>query len=270
MTPRFLLLAVALCAAQAVWPATVSGTDVTSGVPATTASGIGHQRSELEFGISHEGLSNGFPDWRSIYLEGVHYFGKRHVVYGTLRETRRSGRTDSEVQGGLYYPLGETWTSVLEASYSPTHNVLPNFSLFGQLQKYLGYGWDMQAGYRHNEYTSFSTNVTSITAERYWSSFRGAYSLYLGRLNGKTAPSHVAQLDYYFGERNSIGAVIGFGREIADQLPSDVLITDVRSYVLRGRHWITPEWAISFEALHHEQGSLYTRQGVRLGLRHAF
>ena len=83
-------------------------------------------------------------------------------------------------------------------------------------------------------------------------------------------PNHVAQLDYYYRDRNSIGVMIADGREIADLGPSGALITDVRSYVLRGRHWLTPDWAISFEALYHEQGSLYTRKAARIGLRRAF
>jgi hypothetical protein len=49
-----------------------------------------------------------------------------------------------------------------------------------------------------------------------------------------------------------------------------VLTTTVRAYVLRGRHWLTPEWALTYEVLSQEQGTLYTRQGMRFGIRRAF
>lgn len=251
--------------------ATESGKDAKPAGPAPQGGAAGRRRTEFELGASGESLSNGFAGWRSIYLEGFHQFGERRVVYGTLRETRRFGLTDSEVQGGFGYPLGETWTLQSEASLSPTHNVLPNYSVLGQLQKILPHGWNLQAGIRHSEYSRFNTDVAIITAERYWNRFRGAYSLYLARLDGgSTVPNHVVQFDYYYGERNSIGIVVANGREIADLGPGGALITDVRSYVLRGRHWIGSDWAISFEALHHEQGGLYARQGARVGLRRAF
>jgi YaiO family outer membrane protein len=250
---------------------TGSSKDAKHTVPASRTRAAGQQRSELELGISSETLSNGLAAWRSIYLEGLHQFGERQVMYGTLRETRRFGLTDSEAQGGFTYPVGKTWTFLLEASLSPTHNVLPNFSLMGQLRKELDHGWNLQAGIRHSEYSRFNTDVAIITAERYWNSFRGAYSSYLARLDGgSTVPNHVVQFDYYYGDRNSIGILVANGREIADLGPGGPLITDVRSYVLRGRHWIGSDWAISYEALHYEQGGLYARQGARVGLRRAF
>ncbi len=267
MMLRLLLLATGLAAGQPVFSASVAGSDT---IPPGVSAGDSRQRSELELGVSHESLSKGLPSWRSIYLEGLHQFGERQVLYGVLRETRRFGLADTEARVGYYHPLGRTWTALVEASTSPTHEVLPHFSVLGQLQKDLAYGWNVQVGLRHNEYTALSTDVANVTAERYWGSFRGAYSLYLGRLDGETAASHVVQFDHYYGDRNSIGVLIAEGREVADRGPTGVLITDVRSFALRGRHWITPRWAISYEAVHHKQGDLYRRQGVRVGLRRAF
>jgi hypothetical protein len=49
-----------------------------------------------------------------------------------------------------------------------------------------------------------------------------------------------------------------------------VLTSDVTSWAIYGRHWFTRDLAVSFEALQHRQGDLYTRQGARLGLRYRF
>ena len=259
--------------ATARFPASRWG-DVDSGAsasPATFPAAVAMKRSELELGFSSEGLNNGYAGWRSAYLEGRHSFGERKSIYGTLRETERFGLYDNEAQGGFYYPLNDTWTSLVEASVSPTHNVLPKFSVFGELQKHLGYGWNLHAGIRHNEYSTLNTNIGIFTAERYWGNFRGAYSLYLGRPEGgSSASSHVLALDYYYGARNSVGISVADGREVAGLGPLGILTTEVRAYVLRGRHWFTPDWALSFEALYQEQGTLYNRQGIRLGLRRVF
>ncbi len=250
---------------------TASGGGVATTSRAASAVAAQPRRSELELGLTGDNLTNGFAGWRSIYLEGLHRYGERNVIYGTLRETQRFGLYDSEAQGGFYYPLADTWTSLVEASVSPSRNVLPKFSVLGQLQKKLDYGWNLQAGIRHSEYTTLNANIGIFTVERYWSNFRGAYSLYLGRPEGgSSSSSHVLALDYYYGERNFIGVSVNDGREVAGLGPLGVITSEVRGFVLRGRHWITPDWAVSFEALHQEQGSLYIRQGVRVGLRRAF
>src|SRR4029078_4561270 len=93
------------------------------------ANATGMPRTEVEFGGTRESLTNGLPDWSSVYLEGVHTFKPRHALYGGLRDPRRFGQDDNEAYGGLYYPLSETWTGAVEGSASPTYNVLAKYSV---------------------------------------------------------------------------------------------------------------------------------------------
>src|SRR5262245_18987065 len=74
------------------------------------------QPVEVEFGASHETLTNNNKDWSSVYLEAAHTFRPRNTLYGGIRQVRRFGLDDSEIYGGLYYPLAETWTGVVEAT----------------------------------------------------------------------------------------------------------------------------------------------------------
>lgn len=158
--------------------------------------------NEVEMGFSHDALNNGYANWDGFYLDGSHRFGERHSVYGELRETRRFNLNDREISGGYYHPLGETWTALLEASMSPDHHVLPQDSVFGQVQKSLDGGWDIQGGMRHNQYNNTSTDMVVLTGERYWGDFRAAYKLYLSKLPGAgTAPDHNGQLSYYHRDR---------------------------------------------------------------------
>jgi|LNFM01.1.fsa_nt_gb YaiO family outer membrane protein len=236
------------------------------------ATGLKTPRNELEAGYSRETLSNNLPDWTSTYLLASHRFGERHVLYGGLRETRRFGLDDSELHAGLYYPLGGTWTAQFEGSLSPTHEVLPRHSVYGQLQKSLPGGWGIGLGVRHNEYTLSGSNVVSVLAERYWGNFRGAYTLYSGRPEGASSgASHRLQLSYYYADRSSVGVSYTDGREVENVgPPRGVLASDVRNWTLSGQHWLTPAWALTYDLVNHEQGSLYRRQGLRLGIRHSF
>ncbi|MBX3651967.1 MAG: YaiO family outer membrane beta-barrel protein [Burkholderiales bacterium] len=236
------------------------------------ATGLKTPRNDLEIGYSRETLSNNLPDWTSSYLLASHRFGKRHVLYGGLRETRRFGLADSEVHAGLYYPLAASWTVQVEGSVSPTHEVLPRHSVYGQLQKSLPGGWGVGFGVRHNEYTLSGSNVVSVLAERYWGNFRGAYTLYSGRPEGASSgSSHRLQLSYYYADRSSVGVSYTDGREVENVgPPRGVLASDVRNWTLSGQHWLTPAWALTYDLVNHEQGNLYRRQGLRLGIRHSF
>lgn len=227
---------------------------------------------EAEVGFSHYALSNGYANWDSAYVDAAHRFGARHSLYGELQQARRFGLTDREVSGGYYQPLGDNWTALVEASASAEHNFLAQRSLFGQLQAALGGGWDVQAGFRHSAYTQTTTDLTVLTGERYWGSWRAAYHLYLARLQGSgSAPSHVGQLAYYYSGNSSVTLSVARGRQAESLGPGlGVLLLDVRNVSLSGRHWLSPAWAVSFEALTESQGNLYTRKGIRLGLRHAF
>ncbi len=230
------------------------------------------QATEVEMGFSHDALDKGYTNWSSTYLDGAHRFGERHTIYGELRETRRFDQQDRELSGGYYYPFNAAWTGLLEASVSPEHKVLPKHSLFGQLQKSFDNGWNAQAGLRHTQYNTAATDLMVLTGERYWGDYRAAYKFYLGKPQGAgAAASHLGQLSYYYGERDSFTLSLSQGNQVENLGAGvGVLTTEVTSISLSGRHWLNPDWGVSYEAIAEHQGRLYTRKGVRLGLRRAF
>jgi YaiO family outer membrane protein len=228
--------------------------------------------NEVEIGFTRESLTKGLPSWSSLYVEGLHRYGERHTLYGALRRTSRFDLEDTEATVGLYYPLDAAWTLNVEGSASPDHNVLPRYTAYGQLHRNLGSGWGAAAGYRHTEYTASGVGIASVLLERYWAGWRAAYSLYSGRPEGaSSAPSHRFQLEAHYGDRDRVGLSYTTGRESENVGPPRGLITsDVRELMLYGQHWLTRDWAVTYELLTHEQGDLYRRRGGRLGLRRAF
>lgn len=227
---------------------------------------------EMEGGFTTETLTNGKPDWKSTYLEAAHDFAKRQTLYGGVRETERFDFRDTELAAGYYHPLTEHFTAQVEASHSPSHNVLPENAVFAAAAWELSKGWVASGGARYNEYTDNDSRVLNAGIERYFGAYRAFYAVYNGKPQG--APSASAQrlgLDYYYGEKSRVGAGVTWGREVENVGPPTGIITsDVRAISVFGRHWLTRAWAVSWEALRHQQGDLYTRTGVRLGLRHLF
>lgn len=227
--------------------------------------------AEVEAGLTYEELTGDNADWKSGYVEASHSFAPRQALNGTLRETERFGLRDVEIAAGYHHPLSASWAGLLELTHSPEHNVLPKASIFGQLLWQAGAGWVASGGLRHAEYTDTGIDVLIGSVERYWGSFRAGYTVYNGRPEGAdSATAHRLSLDhYYYGERSSIGVSVTGGREVENVgPPAGVVTSAVRSLAIVGRHWFGPGWAISYEALYHEQGDLYRRRGIRLGLRH--
>lgn len=227
--------------------------------------------SELEAGFSRSNLDNGFADWRSVYIDGKTSLSGGQVLYGSLREVNRFSFDDQEVLAGYYFPLSERWTGLLEANVSPSHAVLPKWSALGEIIHKFNDGWVGHLGLRQTEYNSSSSTREILTVERYWDSYRAAYTFSTSQVSGGGRPSgSLFSFSYYYGDTSNIGLGYGRGEEV-ESIGQDTLLTsDVRSLTLVGRHWFNPAWALSYEVGIHEQGLSYTREGLRLGLRHRF
>src|SRR3954471_6419898 len=134
-------------------------------IPPASAADAG---AEIEAGTTYEQLTNDKPDWKSLYLDASKTFAPRQTLYGTVRETERFDLRDFELAAGYAHPLGEKWTAVIEASYSPDHNVLAEASGFGQVYWEAGGGWVLNGGGRFSSYTDKDARVLTAGVERYF------------------------------------------------------------------------------------------------------
>ena len=225
---------------------------------------------EAEIGTSLEQLTQGRGDWRSTYLDLEARNAARRAFYGRLRTTERFGQADAEAAAGTYLPFGR-WGVQLEATASPTHHVLAKHSLLVQVERRFEGGWGAHAGVRRSEFEHTGTDIVVATVDRYFSAYRLAYSLYLGRPDGAGFnAAHRLQGSYYYGDRSFVGVAAYAGREAENVPPSGVLVSEVRGASLGGRHEFAPAWSFAWEVTIHRQGDLYTRRGFGIGLRHAF
>ena len=202
-----------------------------------------YPRTEIEVGYGHETLTNNGLDWRVTHLDLSRQIADRHTIYGGLRDVRRFGLADTEATAGFYTPLGAAWTAVVEASVSRSSQFLPKYTLFAQLHKAHASGWGTSVGLRHSEYERSAVDILSATAERYWGNWRGDF----------------------------IGVNYTTGREVENVgPPTGVRSSDVNGWSITGRHWFSRAWALTYDLVSHEQGTLYRRQGLRVGVRHSF
>jgi YaiO family outer membrane protein len=223
----------------------------------------------LEFGVDYEALSNNHSDWQTYFFRFNRKFSSGQLLYGEAAVVHRFDLTDPSLMIGWYQPLNRSrsWTTNLEVSGSPTHDVLAAFSLYGRIERNFGKGWLGHAGLRHSRYSDNNVNTGVFGVEKYFKAYRGAYTLYVAHLNGSgTSTSHAFQGNYYYGERNSTGMGVAFGQEIESVGNGRFIRTDVREVSLIGRHWFNQKWGLSYVALWHRQGNAYTRSGAQVGV----
>jgi hypothetical protein len=167
----------------------------------------------------------------------------------------------------------------------------------GQLGTQFGNGWGMQAGIRHSDLgvaapeankrslglgltslpvpasgPSLGADLGTLTLERFWDRYRGAYTVSSGRAEGgASATSHRLQLNYFYAARSSVGLSYTVGRSFESGQPLTALTPIESTNVgVVGEHWITPSWAINYNALIEDRGVEGLKPEIRLGLRLRF
>ncbi|MBF0291920.1 MAG: YaiO family outer membrane beta-barrel protein [Nitrospinae bacterium] len=226
--------------------------------------------AEMETGYSHERLTNGFVDWKSVYLEGARYFSGQSAVYMSAQSAERFSLRDSEALAGFYYPAFEAVTFNAEATGSPTYNFLPRWSTLLKAQWEVADGKLIHLGGRHTEYAQSSVDLYLATAEAYFGNYRASYTFYQSHPQGAgVESSHLLEVNLFYGNNaeNSIGLSVSGGREAESLGGGRVAVSDVQSITLTGRHWLDESFGITYALIHHKQGELYVNDGIRIGIR---
>ena len=234
-----------------------------------------------------------FPAWRRFYLDPAGHIADAPIGYVSV-----SDPLTQEVTSGVFQVLSENLTSLLETSYTTGLQGMPERSVMGQVGTQFGNGWGMQAGVRHSEIglravehapgvtdwqtqriaAAASANLGMLTFERYWDRYRGAYTFFSGRTDtGSLATGHRVQLHYFYSERSSVGLAYTTGRPFDPAMGlGNTVATDVSNLGVTGEHWISPSWAINYNAgvnysvLTPESNVSGLKPELRLGLRLRF
>lgn len=259
------LFAILLCLGGPLWAAS-------SDYPTTMSPASTEKPLELELGYSYDALSNGYASWQEVYLSGLKQYGKGENIHGAVRNTNRFSLTDQEVSLGGATRLSKDWVLGLDASVSPSHRVLPQWTLDGELYHPLNKHWGVFFGLNHNQYNLSWVNIENVGLEYYWKKCRLAYTFRLSQLQN-TSPngtSHALQLDHYYTDRSKIGFVVSAGQDVENVGNNQVVLSDIRSFLITGIHWLDSSWGITYGAGVEDQHPFYTRTTGQLGLTHSF
>ena len=187
-------------------------------------------------------------------------------------DTQRYTSGSFDLRSSIYQPVGQNIPTLAEANANPLYEALPRYTLSNQLSRGLSGGWGLGLGVRQNEYSYVTTNLVSLSAEHAWGNVRSGYTLYSRNAEGSGLGSAQRfQVSYAYGERNSIGLAYTTGRDIENPaLTLGTPLADVRDWSLSGRHWLSPNWALTYDVLTQDHSYLARRQGLRLGVSRSF
>jgi len=238
-----------------------------------------------------------FSDWRRLGLEGGARPSDNGAGYAQTVPGDPLGLNGPETTGGYWHPLSQSLSSLVETTVAPGNLGVAERSVMGQLGTQFGAGWGMQAGIRHSELgvappglvqpglglaltslpplgtaSTLGADLGTLTFERYWDRYRGAYTVASGRAEGgATATSHRVQLNYFYDARSSIGLSYTIGRSFETTAYLNAMTPiETSNLGVIGEHWLTPSWAINYNALIEDRGIEGLKPEIRLGLRLRF
>jgi YaiO family outer membrane protein len=228
--------------------------------------------ARLSADLSYEELSGNRAAWKGASL-GVDYRlgGARHVFAGLHLEERFDTR-DEQLLLGFADELNDDWSFALTGDVAHDAEILPEWSVAADAGRALPDAWGIGLRLRHAAYESTDVDTFSGSVDKYFGAYSAGYSLNAAKVSDINDPSfgHVLRLAREYGDANRAALVVGFGEEAETVAPGVVQVTDTRSVSLSGLHWTSAAWGISWEAGWYEQGDLYDRLRIRLGLEHRF
>lgn len=204
------------------------------------------------------------PAWRADEAsDGIHLRGNA-VTYGGVREVPRIGLYSTESYSGVFRPLSEKWGSTLETGVSrDTPFALSRYSLTGQVHTTLAPRHGLSVGLKFSTVERPSLSSSLATFE----DAASVGDLLTERWGG--GQSYEFQLNYLFGARHSVGMSYQLGGTGYAYSPYG-LNPNPRAFALSSQHWLTPNWAMSYDISAPEPGALLQSPSVGMGLRYRF
>jgi YaiO family outer membrane protein len=228
--------------------------------------------TRLSVDASYEDLSGDRPAWRGATVALDRRLDEHQRIFAGLHLEERFDTQDEQVLLGYAGRLSNDWSFATSGDVSPNAEVLPEWSLAFEAGRGLPGARSLGFRARHASYSSVNVDMLAGTVEQYFEKLRVSYTLNVAKTSDIDDPSfaHLIRASHDYGRDSYVTLALGFGEEAETVAPGVVQVTDTKVVSLNGLHWRSAAWGISWEAGWYEQGDLYDRIRVRLGLEHRF
>jgi YaiO family outer membrane protein len=230
------------------------------------------QGTRLSADLSYEDLTGGRTPWKGASIALNHRFADHRSAFAALHLEERFDTRDEQAIFGYAGKLGAAWSFGLTGDVAPDAQVLPEWSAAAEAARGLPDAWGIGFRLRHASYLASDVDTVSGSLDKYLGAWSVGYSLNAAKTSNIDDASfgHLLRLAREYGHSSRAALIVGFGEEAETVAPGVVTVTDTRSVSLSGLHWTSTAWGFAWEAGWYEQGDLYDRFRIRLGLEHRF
>jgi YaiO family outer membrane protein len=226
--------------------------------------------TRLSVNGSYERLSEDKGKWRTLAVDIDHPLRPSLRLIGGLHGEERFGERDGQMAAGLVSRIGD-WVAVVGGDVAPDAVVLPQSSVQVEIGRPITRTVSLGLRARHARHETVDVDTIAATVEAAIANVAVAYSLVATQPTDlEFSYGHNLRVSREYGNSSRVSVVLSHGEEAETVAPGQVLVTQVEAIALTGLHWISPAWGWAWEVGYHEQGDLYNRSRVRLGLEHRF
>lgn len=229
------------------------------------------RRWEGQIKAEYEVLTNGTAPWIGVGGRGAYSAPDGRRYWFGARQTTRFGLFDIETMAGMSGAPAAKWTGLLEAGFSPTHQVLPWGSVAGHLVRELPDGWNAEGRLRLVAYPLTTVPSATLLGEKYLGAFRlsgGVTAAIAADGSVPLTPQGTVTYEAPFGVLATIG--LAKGAEVEAIAPGQVIRYEVTSAYLECRVPLPADWVLAPVIGYVRQGAFTDRYRVELPLRRTF
>ncbi|MGQ0833828.1 MAG: YaiO family outer membrane beta-barrel protein [Gammaproteobacteria bacterium] len=227
--------------------------------------------TRLSASAAYEDLSGGNPSWRSGAVALVHSLTSSTRLAAAFAIEQRYDEQDEQFGLGIVHRLAGDWFIDVGGELAPDGKLLPESQLHLEVSRRLTRAVSGSVRYRHASYAAVEVDALAGSAEYGFGNHRVAYTLTATKPSDiDTRFGHALRLARDYGAGSSVSLLLARGEEAETVAPGRVLVTRNTAVALFGTHWRSAAWGLSWSCGWNEQGELYDRLGVRLGLEHRF
>jgi YaiO family outer membrane protein len=106
--------------------------------------------------------------------------------------------------------------------------------------------------------------------ERYAGDYSASLAWRPVRTLGTSANGFELRANRYYGDDSHVGLIASSGREATPLGEGQIVLAQVRSLALVGRHRVGPGWSLTYALNRTRQGGFYSRTGLAAGAQHDF
>ncbi len=220
---------------------------------------------------AYEDLSGGRDSWQSASLGVDKKLNRHRHLIGSLQTEKRFDSQDEQFSIGFADRIGSDWSYALGLDIAPDGEILPEWIFVAEAGRALPQDMSLSLRARHASYATVDVDSVAASVEKYLPQFRVGYTLTAARPTDLDwSLGHTLRFARDYGDENHVTLALGFGEEAETIAPGVVQVTENRSVGVNGLHWTSRAWGITWEAGWYEQGDLYDRVRLGLGLQHRF